>query len=321
MNYAVRDAVERDLDQCLALTTDRFLYDEKHLAGLRGMWSHLIASRAGVATVIVEARVPAHVVFFATFAFVADERADRYHDCSLPKIGYKLAEDWDAGRHPFFNRDEIAAANAGSGLNLVVTHHGYEAAGDEKVNEDLRAGSYECGSRCLRGWNLRSYTNEVFAENSQRDGKEMGEANGLRLGRYTTEQLREAGIPVERAPWVWLARRDDRPRGPAGMAQGMLFHSFAPPRFGLTFSEQDLLRLALDGCTDEAIAEAMGTSLSTTKKRFRTIYDKVQNASVGPGAPVAEQVITGVRGLEARRHLVNYLREHPEELHPYKASP
>ncbi len=318
MDFALRDAVQSDLDQCLLMVTDRFLYDTEHLAALRRMWSNIIASQSGLLHVIADASDPSHVVHFGAMVFVTDESADHYHRCVSPKIAYNLLEEWVAGRHPFLSRDEIAKANASTGLNLVVTHHGHQEPIDDESLERLRFASNEHAVRDFRGWNLRSYTNEAFTINPERDGKEMGQALGFRVGNYTDKQLREAGIPVDKRPYVWMATRQDVAAGPVGLALGMLFRSFSHPRFCFVATEQEALKLALDGHTDVVIARFMNASLTTTKKRFRTIYEKVRVASAGWEEPLLSEPLTdGARGVEARRHLLSYLRGHPEELRPY----
>jgi hypothetical protein len=318
MDFALRDAVESDLDQCLLLVTDRFLYDVAHLTALRRMWSHIVASQSGLVHVIADASDPSHVVHFGAMVFVSDESADHYHRCTSPKIAYRLLEEWDAGRKPFLTRNEIAKANAGTGLNLVVIHHGHLEPIDDESLERLRFASNEHAVRDFRGWNLRSYTNEAFTLNPERDGKEMGEVLGFRVGQYTGEQLREAGIPAGKRPYIWMATRQDVTGGPVGLALGMLFRSFSRPRFCFVAAEQDLLKLALDGHTDVTIASLMKSSLTTIKKRFRSIYEKVRVASAAWEEPLLSDPLTeGARGVETRRHLLSYLRNHPEELRPY----
>ncbi|MDQ2817900.1 MAG: hypothetical protein M3T49_06775 [Candidatus Eremiobacteraeota bacterium] len=139
-------------------------------------------------------------------------------------------------------------------------------------------------------------TSTKFAQNAKRDGKDMGEALGFRLGRYTDAQLLAAGIPRDKAPWVWMATREDAAAGPVGMALGLLFRTFSRPRCGFTFLEQDLLKLAADGHTDESIAQLMKKSLPTTKKCFRTIYDKAEKATAGSQTFAFSAPPGGVRG-------------------------
>jgi hypothetical protein len=319
MDFALRDAVESDLDQCLFLVTDRFLYDPPRLAALRRMWSHIVASKCGIFHVIGDASEPKHVIHFGALVFVSDEAADRYHCGMSPKIAYAIVDEWNAGQNPFLTRSEIARANASTGLNLVVAHHGHLEPLDAETTERLRFAANEHAVRDLRGWNLRSYTNEAFTRNPERDGKDMGEALGFRVSHYTDEQLREAGIPVDKRPYLWMATRQDVPAGPVGLALGMLFRSFSPPRFCFVAAEQDLLKLALEGQTDAAIAGLTNASLTTTKKRFRTIYEKVRAVSAAWEEPLLSEPLTdGARGVEIRRRLLSYLRNHPEELRPYR---
>jgi DNA-binding CsgD family transcriptional regulator len=312
--------VESDIEQCLVLTTDRFLYREDQLPPLGRLWSRLIREKIGVPPhVITYANSPSRVLHFATMAFVDDERADRYHDLASPKIGYSMAEELEAGGRPFLSRADVADANARGGVNLVILQHGSDLQHLENV-ELLRATTYEIARKHFTGWNLRSYTNEMFAPNPEREGKQAGEALGFRVLRYTDAQLHEAGIPEDKAPWVWLATRQDALAKPVGLPLAMLFLSFSVPKFGFSMVEQDVLNLALEGLTDEAIAQTMGASLSTIKKRFRAIYEKVQDKigddrGIEPLAPLND----GARGLETRRRLLNYLREHREELRPYAA--
>lgn len=311
--------LESDLERCLALTTDRFLYDDTQAQALMRFWARLVNAKTGLPPfVMAEADDPTDVVLFSTLVAVSDARADRYHELRNPKIGHAMAGELAAGHQPFLSREEVARANASGGINLVITHHGVELGFDER----LRAATYEVARRYMTGWNLRSYTNEVFAENAERDGKQMGEALGFRVKQYTRDVLDAAGLAPEKQPWVWLATRQDALARPAGLPLAMLFLSFSVPKFGFGPVEQDMLNFALEGLTDESIAEAMGTSLSTVKKRFRTIYEKVQDSldsktTAAIRAPLAD----GARGIETRRRLLNYLRDHREELHPYLHEP
>ena len=76
--------------------------------------------------VIVDVDSPSHVLFFGATVFVNDERADAYHRLERPGIARAMVEEFGVGGHPFLSRNEIARANAGGGLNMVVAHHGYE---------------------------------------------------------------------------------------------------------------------------------------------------------------------------------------------------
>jgi DNA-binding CsgD family transcriptional regulator len=313
----MRNTREEDLDQCLRLAPERFLYDCIGLELVRRMWSLIIATGAGEAGVLVDPRRPDEVLFFGFSVFVTNDRADAYHNLLRPRIAYELALELSAGGRPFLTLDEIGRANAEAGLNLVIIHYGFiAAAGDDGLGDRLRYATFESFRKHHEGLNFRSFTNEVFDPSSQA----MGSGWGFRVGWYTEQQLNSAGIPLDRAPCVWMATREDAHANPGAVFPSLLFRTFEHPQFRFDLREQRLLKLALDGYTDELIAIALGMSMSTTKKRFRCIYEKVMDCKRGADFfSLESNARNGARGVEIRRHLLNYLRNHPEELHPYNA--
>jgi hypothetical protein len=99
---------------------------------------------------------------------------------------------------------------------------------------------------------------------------------------------------------------------------GSLF-DYHPPRFGFNPSQQRLLLSALVGetGTDQELCEKLRISLTTVKKMWLSIYDRVAEG-MPEWIPDHARADTGPpeRGKEKRRRLLAYLREHPEELRP-----
>jgi DNA-binding CsgD family transcriptional regulator len=311
MGLELRDTTLSDLDR-LARLVSPFQCDPSKRETLIAMWSDIIRSNCGVMTLAAEPEPPFTIVHFGCGIFVGDSRAEEYHQCRRPFISRRLLAEWVAGERPFLNAEEIARANAGAGLNLVLTHYGGR-------RDDPRAdiANYESARRTLRGWNLRSFTAELFPD-PPRDNREWGKSLGYRVLEYSPERLRADGIEEARAPFIWAATRFDAESNP-GYAMALLFGSFMAPRLGFTRLEQHLLSLALDGATDASIARVAGLSESAVKKHFRRLYEKARAIGVlalvtdeGPAQPT--------RGVESRRHLLSYLREHPEEMRPYAGS-
>jgi hypothetical protein len=93
--------------------------------------------------------------------------------------------------------------------------------------------------------------------------------------------------------------------------------AFHPPRLGLKALHRDLLEPALAGFTDEEIAEELSLSLSAVKKRWAALYEHIEETCPGVlGEPVRSNNGNGCRGTERRRHLLQYVRRHPEEMNP-----
>jgi hypothetical protein len=96
---------------------------------------------------------------------------------------------------------------------------------------------------------------------------------------------------------------------------------YTPPRFHFNCSEQALLHHALMGKTSENLAASLSISLWTVKKRWHGIYQRVADVDrelLLP--PVADGTNVTSRGAERRRYLLHYLRQHPEELRPFRGS-
>jgi hypothetical protein len=73
------------------------------------------------------------------------------------------------------------------------------------------------------------------------------------------------------------------------------------------------------GETCEELAKSLSISPWTVKKCWHAIYERVTDID---GELLPPQIACGAhvssRGAERRRHLLNYLRQHLEELRPFK---
>src|SRR5205807_2542776 len=94
---------------------------------------------------------------------------------------------------------------------------------------------------------------------------------------------------------------------------------YTAPRFHFSQSQRTLLQHALMGQTCEKLATSLCLSPWTVKKRWQAIYDRVMDVdSELLPLPLAYGAHASSRGAERRRHLLNYLRQHLEELRPFK---
>jgi hypothetical protein len=132
--------------------------------------------------------------------------------------------------------------------------------------------------------------------------------------RYVDSPRKNAEEFVRKPHVVGITRELEFAR--LGSWVGTLF-DYLPPRFGFSRSEQRMLLAALAGKsgTDEELAVALAVSLPTIKKMWRSVYRRM--AEVQPKM-VRDSARSGAaeRGKEKRRHLLAYLRDHPEELRP-----
>jgi hypothetical protein len=89
--------------------------------------------------------------------------------------------------------------------------------------------------------------------------------------------------------------------------------TYFPPKFFFTGPQREALIMAREGYTDVEIAQALGVSVDSVKKRWASIYERVKEVlpTLLPDSP------SGGRGTEKRRAVLQHLRDRPEELHPY----
>jgi hypothetical protein len=100
-------------------------------------------------------------------------------------------------------------------------------------------------------------------------------------------------------------------------------HPLAPlflpktPKLRLRDSEQQFLRVACDGLTDEELSRALHMSVSSVKKRWLGLFQRIADAH-----PAFFADDTGghhqTRGRQKRHVILAYVRSHPEELAPYE---
>jgi DNA-binding CsgD family transcriptional regulator len=93
---------------------------------------------------------------------------------------------------------------------------------------------------------------------------------------------------------------------------------FTPPRMGFSTSERRMLRLAVTQLTDEQVGDELGISAHGIKKLWRSVHQRALDAmpQLFDDAGASDG---GTRGPERRRTLLQYLRQHPEEMRPYLA--
>ena len=103
--------------------------------------------------------------------------------------------------------------------------------------------------------------------------------------------------------------------GGGGVALGVL------PGVPLTPGEQRVLIRAMLTESDAQIAVHLGVSLDSVKKTWRRVFERAAHAAPELFASVGgtgKRNSGQSRGLEKRRHLLDHLRSHLEELRPHE---
>jgi DNA-binding CsgD family transcriptional regulator len=228
-------------------------------------------------------------------------------------FGPELARRIARGKSPLMSDKELREANSDGGLNLLCWDN--SVAPDEII--DLYYHIMPSFMADHRGYLWKEII-AVQADTADRlramvksGGRLMNPANGEWEESFSGEPEE-----IVKRPHLIGLSREIEVRKPGSLV-GMLFN-YAAPHFGFSVSEQRLLLAALRGGTDEELADGLGISLSAVKKAWRGIYERVAAAmpDIIPARSAARSHAPE-RTREKKRHLMAYLREHPEELRPH----
>jgi hypothetical protein len=255
------------------------------------------------------------IVGFGVNAFVSEAFAAELRSGVLPHYTTCLLERHQAGKSPILSREAIRSGNAGHGLTFVSLGVGH--IGPDEVSPDVFhtvMGAMLASSQAAhRGYNICEAVVEVCGVPM----RDFLVAGGFRLRSDYREAFPHNPPPSEQHPYLLGITRAEAVTRPFDTFS-FWFH-YNRPRFHLTASQQETLRHAMAGETDEDLARSLSISPWTVKKRWQAIYSAVESVSPDLLPPESDGDTDGprhTRGTERRRHLLHYLREHMEELRP-----
>lgn len=261
---------------------------------------------------VTDGKVKLHGVGFSVF--VTDKFLAEAKTPPMFWLGPEIARRVARGDSPLLTEKQVAEANSGTGLNVVVCQTGFDPENITRPEATMVASTSFIEAH--RGFRL----NETVVQAESADHL-AGVLNfGALLYSHTDGSYRDLAQPnhqqIVMQPHLAGTTQETAIRQQGSWLASLYFYE--PPRLGFSRSEQRLLLAALDGKTDEELSDAMGVSLFAVKKSWRAIYTRVANGlpDLIPNAQ-SEEAPAPDRGKEKKRHLTAYLREHPEELRPF----
>ena len=308
-----------DIPECVDIVAAHPLNGPRYgplIKHLPEAWLRLLQSESGAPVVIHrEARSP--ILMVAVSAFVND---DFMVEIKAPPhfwLGPELVRRITRGKSPLLTGKQLREANSGGGLNLLVWEGCPRA--EHLLDGELLRYLMIAFVQEHRGFRWK----EIASQSSTPEHLAFSLNTGGLLwdptaGGYISVTSQAPEDIVARPHLVGVTREIEQNRQSrwTGNWVGTLF-DYQAPVFGLSPNEQGLLSSALSGATDEQLAGSLAVSLSAVKKVWASIYRRVEACvpEPGRGAPRLQGPASS-RGREKRRSLLNYLREHPEELRP-----
>lgn len=308
--FAHRSLEKKDFERIFEITRERFVFADEDRSRLVSLWTELLRTQSCATVGVDDRRRPpqTRLVGFGISVFATDDFTERVL-AGHPFLSRAFLEQWETGPRPYLKTDEVAEANANDGLNLIILHYGWCK---DVAPQDLGTIQILQTERFVyqhAGYLTKTYVHEVFGPAL----REFMIGGGMQVKHdYREPQWREPLARVMEDDWPYLTMHGSEPSRPGTLAS--FFRSKGTrPRFAFSPAEQRLLLLALEGRSDEDLASAMGISEWTVKKRWQNVYAKVEAVDATIVSPHTDDKLR-----QRRRYLLAHLREHLEELRPFR---
>jgi len=233
--------------------------------------------------------------------FVTGAFADREIRDPQPGLNSRIIAGVAAEEPILLSRAEIGAGNAGEGLDFVNMYGTWR---DGIMNPDQLAEVH-----ALLG---TSFVEHFAGYRFNRVLKETIGDSRIALARATGTYRLLAEFPESESALAVVTRESALT---APYSAAATIYRYRPPVLRLRPAEQELLAAALSGKTDAELSADLGLSLEATKKRWLSIFDRVDQFK--------REILTQTeadsdgRGPQKRHRVVAYIRNHPEELRPF----
>jgi hypothetical protein len=246
-------------------------------------------------------------VGLAQTVFVTDEYVKFIQSGAPPYANQHASNPLPDGSEPLLSIEQIREANSTSGLNALTTRWGWrQNVGTEDEERHLRVYMDRNYELFYRGYRYRYL---LMPANGLWPCQHLIHAGYTLLTDYAEHYPNEKTIDPSAHPYLLHAHRDWERR--EGNTVNRAF-DYSPPRFYFKPNEQELLWAAILGLSDRAAADRLCVGPDAIKKRWDSIYDRVQEVD----SELLPASISGTRGAEKRRLLLAYILDHLEELRP-----
>ncbi len=315
MDLTYRPLVAADVRACLELIQGHLAYPADVLDDIARAWRRLLRDEAlhGAVVEMMDARGAAVIVGFGASVFVTSAWAAHARSGDEPYLSVRTLQQELDGRPSILRPLDIARANDTTGLRVLILHYGESRGLPPEARPPLRYLVFEAFIHMLRGYRINEVVQELWDELDQEFivrgwGRVFTDYRAWFAGRG------EPVPPPGQGPLLIGITREECLADPGALAAPIFIDARA--RISFTRAEQRLLVEALTGKADHELSRALRLALPTVKSRWRAIYERVEQ--LAPEILPADSGAGGAagRGQEKRRHLLEYLRRHPEELCP-----
>jgi len=250
-------------------------------------------------------------VSVGVFVFVTDEFI---RDAKTPPyfwLGPELSLRITSGANPLLPDSEVRRQNSTAGLNLLPWPMGLSP--EDRQRPELAQGMIAALIQETRGYRVK----EIIAQTPVAQALQAILFAGTLLAEGTNSGRELSPDDLEgivRSPYLTCLTRELALARVGSWASSFFVN--LDPVIGFSRSEQRLLEGALRGLDDEELARELHISLSAVRKSWRSAYSRVDRSGTGILPAMSQDHENAERGRGKKHRLLNYVREHPEELRP-----
>ncbi len=278
----------------------------------RSVWLRLLQSPAFNAVVISRPDRPRHCVGFGASVFVSSSFATDERTNPRPGLNARLIAAVDADQSVVLTAGELARGNAAGNLSLLILYSAWRRDGlSDREVEQIKTLLASTFFEAHLGYGMKEWMSEAS------DAVQIAYAHATAVWNVRVfDKSNMASSTDFQTAFLYVDSQHACRR--AGSIPALMFLRRVPI-FGLRGTSQEVLRHALRGHTDDELARMLGITRAAVKKRWIRIFDDVERQvpSFGNASPSRDSV----RGPQRRHHLLAYVREHPEELRPFRTRP
>lgn len=317
--FRFRLGTTADLPRCAALLHPGLRMPPAIRARIPELWYLLLKEGSLRVAVIEDLEQPGSVEAFGFSIFVSEAFIRDTLARPTSRMLVAIYQSVLTGKSPVLTQRQIRAANSTTGLHLVPLHAGLRHWQLSHPRTMQVMPAFNTGFFFLHaGYNINTIVGEIHGEDYAR----FMQLGGYRIVRDFRRERPEDFVDVPATDWPYVAMASREWMEPAANNPLTQLFMSPRPRIGFSATQQRLLEGALMGQPDSGIATLLGVSLDRVKKIWREIHEKTQR-EMPFLVPQQDQSRDGVRGQSRRRQLLDYLRQHMEELRPFNpaASP
>lgn len=286
--------------------------DEEIHNSLPAVWKSLADRGNLVATMVEEGADPDHRAPVHTLAgvFVDADFAAFLERAQGVRLGAMVVAEVLAEGSGILDLAGIRQHQVEGGLRFVVIHgYFFQPSPSSLRLFQAKEMASQTLFHALRGYRMQA----LYREMSDAESVRWLLTSGMKIvERRPGDATRDA---TPSAPVLMRVTREDAEREP-GARMASIFVDY-PAVFGLKATYRELLAVALHGSTDKQIAQQLTLSIPAVKRRWERLYAHVEASYPELWKSWAGETMDSARGSERRRHLLNYFRDHPEELRPW----